>query len=309
MYPDRQQRPRKRKEREREMEDRLARMEVLLRTVSQHTQSQIPVQSPAVAHGGTNTAVLPGSPSISQNGSRAEPRLQVADIELERLQSPQDLRRASSPGNSIGTVVHVASASPQTAITASHPNPAAFASSPSREHGAAADSPGFQSLLTLASDDLELPSAVSQPPEMASSSLSREPVATSAQAREYATPAPITIADAPTEAPGRSAVTRRDGSWARGRTNIAVEQPMTPPSLAAAEENGKPLELNADAPCDEVGIGLMGQAMCLRLAIAHTPGGLISDLCSFHNRMQVPTWTTAVWHQISIRFEFSTSAC
>lgn len=309
MYPDRQQRPRKRKEREREMEDRLARMEGLLRTVSQHTQSQIPVQSPAVYRGGTNTAVLPRSPSISQNGPRAGSRLQVGDIQLERLQSPQDLQRASSPGNSIETVVHVASASPQTAITAAYPNPAAFSGSPSREHSAAANSPGFRSLLALASDDLELPSAVSQRPEMGCSSLSREPVTKSAQAPENATPAPITIADAPTEAPGSSEVTRRDDSWARGRTNITVEQPMTPPSLAAAEENDKSLELNADAPCDEVGIGLMGQAMCLRLAIAHTPGGSISDLCSFDNRMQVPTWTTVVWHQRSIRFEFSTSAC
>lgn len=278
------------------MEDRLARMEVLLRTVSQHTQSQIPVQSPAISHGENNAAVIPRSPSVSQNGCRAASRLQVADTELERLQSPQDLQRASSPGNSIGTVVHVASASPQTAITAAYPNLAAFSSSPSREHGAAADSPGFRNLLSLASDDLELPSAVSQRPEMASSSLSRGPVATNAQAQDYATPAPITIADAPTEAPGRNDVTGRDDSWARGRTNIAVEQPMTPPSLAAAEENDKSLELNADAPCDEVGLGLVGQAICIRLAIAHTPRGLISDLCSFDNRMQVPTWTTVVWH-------------
>lgn len=240
------------------MEDRLARMEVLLRTVTQHTESQIPMPSPAVSHGETNAAVLPRSPSMSQNRSRAVPRLQVADTELERFQSPQDLQRASSPGNSIGTVVHVASGSPQTAITATDPNPAAYASSPSHEHGAVADSPEFRSLLTLASDELELPNVVSQRPEMEFSSVSRQATATTAHAQAYSTSVPITITDAPTEGSGRSNITGRDSSWHRDRTNIVIEPPMTPPSLAAAEENDKALDLNADAPCDEVRLNLVG---------------------------------------------------
>lgn len=272
MYPDRQQRPRKRKEREREMEDRLARMEVLLRTVSQHTQSQVTVHSPAVSHGETNAAVLPRSPSISQNGSSAIlSRPQVADAELERFQSPQARQRASSPGNSIGTVVHVASASPRTAIDASYPNPAVFSSPSSHEYGAGADSPGLRSLLTLASDDLGLPSVVSQRPEAACSSGSRDPIATTTQAPAYSTPAPITIADTLTEGPARSDVTGRGVSWNRDRTNIAAEQPMTPPSLAAADENDKALESNADAPCEEVGLAFVGQSICTGLTIAaHT---------------------------------------
>lgn len=253
------------------MEDRLARMEVLLRTVSQHTQSQVTVHSPAVSHGETNAAVLPRSPSMSQNGSSAIPRLQVADAELERFQSPQDRQRASSPGNSIGTVVHVASASPRTAINASYPNPAVFSSPSSHEYGAVADSPGLRSLLTLASDDLALPSVVSQRPEAACSSGSRDPIATTTQAPAYSTSAPITMADALAEGPARSDVTGRGVSWNRDRTNIAAEQPITPPSLAAADENDKALESNADAPCEEVGLTFVGQAMCIRLTIAaHT---------------------------------------
>lgn len=267
MYPERQQRPRKRKEREREMEDRLARMEVLLRTVTEHTQSQVPVHSPAVSHGETNASVPATSPSMAQNRSRAASRLQVADTELERFQSPQDLQGSSSPGHSTGTVVHVASVTPQTSITAAYPNTAAFASSSSREHGAAADSPGFRSLLTLASDDLELPSVVSRQPDMACSSIPREPIAATAQAPAYSTPVPITIADAPTGGPERTNVTGRDESWHRDTRNMVVEQPMTPPSLAAADENDKALELDPDAQFNEVGLGLVGLATC-----AYTPG-------------------------------------
>lgn len=272
MYPERQQRPRKRKEREREMEDRLARMEVLLRTVTQHTESQNPMQSPAVSHSETDASVLDGSPSTSQNRSRGVSRPQAVRTELESPQSLQDPQGASSRGHSIGTVVHVASDSPQNAITAAIPNPAAFASSPSRGHGATADSPGFRSLLALASDDLELPVVVSQQPEMAGSSMSREPIAAATQAQSYATPAPITITEAATEGPGRSHVTGRDNPWNRDGTNIVVEQPMTPPSLAAVDENDKTLQLSADAPCDEVRLSFVDQAMCFRLAKAHTPG-------------------------------------
>lgn len=270
------------------MEDRLARMEVLLRTVTEHTQSQVPVHSPAISHGETNASVLATSPSMSQNQSRAVSRLQVADTELETLQSPQDLQRASLPGHSIDNVVHVASASPQTTITAAYPNPTSFANSSSHENGGAAGSPGFRSLLALASDDLELPSVVSQQPNMACSSISREPIAATAQAPPYPTPVPVTIADAPTEGPDRTNVTARDESWHRDTTNIVVEQPMTPPSLAAPDEHHKVLELNPDAPCDEVGHGPVRHVTCIRVAIAYTPERLIPNLCCFKNRMQVP---------------------
>lgn len=99
--------------------------------------------------------------------------------------------------------------------------------------------------------------------------MSTEPIAAAAQAQAYATPAPITIADAPTDVPGPSRVAGRDNSWIRDGTNIVVEQPMTPPSLDAADENDKALQLNSDAPCDEVGLSLVDQAMCFRLAKAH----------------------------------------
>lgn len=240
------------------MEDRLARMEVLLQSVTQHTQSPTHVHSPAISHGETNAAALARSPSMSQNRSRAISHPQVDDTGLERPQLPQDLQRTSSPGHGIGTVVHVASTGPPTAFTAACSNPAAYMSSPSREHGAAADSPGFRSLLSLASNDLELPSVDPQRPEIACSSVSREPISTPAQAGAYLTPAPITIADAPTEGPGRSEVTGRNDIWTRGPSNIVVEQPVTPPSLAVADENDKALELCADAPCDEVRVGLVG---------------------------------------------------
>lgn len=247
------------------MEDRLARMEVLLRTVTEHTQSQAPAHSPPVSHSEINASVLGTSPSMSQNRSRAASRLQVADTEPERLQSPQDPHSASSPGHSIGTVVHVASARPQTAITAACPDTAAFASSSPREHGSAAESPGFRSLLTLASDDLELPSVISQRPDMSRSSMSGEPIAATAQAPIFSSPVPITVADAPTEGPERTNITARDDSWQRDTGNIVVEQPMTPPSLAAADGNDKALELNSDAPRDEVRLGLMDQATRIRL--------------------------------------------
>lgn len=264
-------------------------MEVLLRTVTEHAQSQGPGHSPAVSHSETNASLLARSPSMSQNRSRAASRLRVADTESERPQSAQDLQRTSSPGHGIGTVVHVASVGPQKAITAAYPDPAAFASSPSREHGAAADaadSPGFRNMITLASEDLELPSVVSEQPDMGCSSMSREPIATTARAPAYSTPAPTTIADVPAEGPERTHVAGKDNSWNRERTNIVTEQPMAPPSLAAGDENDKTLDLNADAPYDAV--GLVGQATRTRLAMAHTPRRLISNLCYFENRMQVP---------------------
>lgn len=247
VYPEKQRRSRKRKEREQELEDRLARMEVLLQAATRQPQS------PTAARGDINVAVdASSSPFMAGAQQEMLAGQQVSESELLKSHSIQGPQQDALSEHSVGAVVHVAS------LPAAQSNSATWTYSPSHEQPVPSISPEFRNLSSSPSHDLDLPtictprqpSTLSFPPE------SRTDIAsatTTAPAALFSTSNLDSADNVEAINPRHTDSTPVDEACDGQRTNSHVRAPVTPPSTAPADDNGTHLGVEVDTPYEEVG--------------------------------------------------------
>lgn len=274
VYPEAQRRTRKRKleEREQKVEDQLARMEMMLRAATQQipvmAQDQHPVQSVTTPQG-TNHVDSSPVDSISllvpqrQGPAPAVSAPHNPSDATERSQWHRSPKQAcpSVEDNSIEVQVASMSGHGQVPVPIVSPNlPSPARRQPSTLNSAVA---GYQGVLSSPSLDLELPAIFD------SESTVPSPCEAGASGQLHAAPA-LTPASRHVDSPGisgsdwadrhlqQNSRAPADSDNLRDTINVQVPnrgQPqtlVTPPSTTAPDGPGIGVEIDADAPCDEV---------------------------------------------------------